>query len=141
MAGLVVQRLSRPDAADLLARPGNGPDVGALREEASALRTRLGELSDLFADGAITAAQLTRGTERARDRLATVERQMIDAGRVPVLGELVTAADVLATWQALDLDRRRAAVDTLMTLILLPPGRGARTFNPETGRIDWRAAA
>src|SRR4051812_28743765 len=65
---------------------------------------------------------------------------MIDAGRVPVLGELVTAADVLATWDALDLDRRRAAVDTLMTLTLLPPGRGARTFNPETVRIDWRAA-
>ena len=114
--------------------------MDALREEASALRTRLGELSDLFADGAITAAQLTRGTGRARDRLAVVERLMVEAGRVPVLGELVTAADVRATWEALDLDRRRAAVDTLMAVTLLPPGRGARTFDPETVRIDWRAA-
>ena len=138
VAALVVERLSRPDATDLLARPQSGPDLGALREEASALRTRLGELSDLFADGAITAAQLTRGTERARDRLATVERQMVEAGRVPVLGELVTAADVGATWEALDLDRRRAAVDTLMAVTLLPPGRGARYFDPETVRVDWR---
>ena len=142
VAALVVERLSRPDAAALLARPdGGGPDVGALREEASALRTRLGELSDLFADGAITGAQLTRGTERARDRLAVVERLMVEAGRVPVLGELVTSADVRATWEALDLDRRRAAVDTLMAVTLLPPGRGARTFDPETVRIEWRGVA
>lgn len=78
-------------------------DVGALREEASALRTRLGELSDLFADGTITAAQLTRGIERARARLAVVDTQMADAGRFPVLGELVSADDVEAAWDDLDL--------------------------------------
>src|SRR3954453_23213789 len=32
VAGLVVERLSRPDAPDLLARPGDGPQVGVLRE-------------------------------------------------------------------------------------------------------------
>ncbi|MBB3082950.1 DNA invertase Pin-like site-specific DNA recombinase [Geodermatophilus sabuli] len=138
VAALVVARLSRPDAAELLTVPGEGPDVGVLREEASALRARLGELSDLFADGAITAAQLARGTERARTRLDAIERQMADAGRIPVLGELVTADDVRATWDALDLDRRRAAIDTLMAVSLLPPGRGARRFDPETVRINWR---
>jgi site-specific DNA recombinase len=66
---------------------------------------------------------------------------MADAGRVPVLGELVTAADVQAAWDALNLDRRRAAIDTLMFVTLLPPGRGARIFNPETVRIEWRATS
>jgi site-specific DNA recombinase len=140
VAALVVGRLSRPDAVDLLSTPGDGVDVGALREEASALRTRLGELSDLFADGAITAAQLTRGTERARARLEVVETQMADAGRFPVLGELVSADDVQAAWDDLDLDRRRAAIDTLMTVTLLPPGRGARVFDPRTVRTEWRAS-
>jgi site-specific DNA recombinase len=138
VTALVLERLSRPDAADLLATPGEGVDVGALREEATALRTRLGELTDLFADGAITAVQLARGTERARTRLEAVEQQMVDAGRVPVLGELVTAQDVRATWEGLDLDRQRAAIDTLLAVTLLPPGRGARYFDPETVRVDWR---
>jgi site-specific DNA recombinase len=139
VAALVVGRLSRPDAVDLLSTPEDGVDVGALREEASALRTRLGELSDLFADGTITAAQLTRGTERARARLGAVETQMADVGRFPVLGELVSADDVQAAWDDLDLDRRRAAIDTLMLVTLLPPGRGARVFDPRTVRTEWRA--
>ncbi|MGY1691993.1 recombinase family protein [Geodermatophilus sp. SYSU D01105] len=137
---LVVARLSQPDAADLLVTHQGGPDVSALREEAAALRTRLGELADLFADGAITAAQLSRGTERTRQALQAVEERLADAGRVSVLGELIASGEVRAVWDGLDLDRQRAAIDALMTVTLLPPGRGARTFRPETVNIEWRQA-
>jgi hypothetical protein len=141
VAAVVVGRLSREDAAELLLAPGGGAvDVGALREESLALRARLAELADLFADGAVTAAQLSRGTERARARLAVIEDEMADAGRVSVLGDLVTADDVQAVWHDLDLDRRRAVIDALMTVTLLSPGRGARTFRPETVHIEWRTS-
>ncbi len=140
VAAVVVGRLSRKDAAQLLLTPGGGAlDLTALREESLALRARLAELTDLFTDGAITAAQLSRGTERARQRLAVIENEMADAGRVSVLGDLVTADDVQAVWDDLDLDRRRAVIDALMTVTLLSPGRGARTFRPETVHIEWVA--
>ncbi len=136
VARVVVSRLSAPDAAGLLST--ETVDVAALREEAAALRTRLTELADLFADGAVTAAQLARGTDRARTRLAVIEQEMAAAGGVSVLGDLVTAEDVQGAWDRLDLDRRRAVIDTLMTVTLLSPGQGARTFRPETVVIERR---
>ncbi len=62
---------------------------------------------------------------------------MANAGRVSVLGDLVTAYDVKAVWHDIGLDRRRAVIDALMTVTLLSPGRGARTFRPETVHIEW----
>jgi site-specific DNA recombinase len=133
----VIDRLSRPDAVELLERDDR-VDVTALREEASALRVRLTELADLFADGTITAAQLASGTDRARTRLAVVEQELASAGGVSVVSELVTADDVQAVWDRLDLDRRRAVIDTLMTVTFHSPGRGARHFRPETVDIEWK---
>jgi hypothetical protein len=116
-------------------------DVAGLRDEARALRVRLTELADLFADGTVTAAQLARGTDRARTRLEVVEQEMAAAGGVSVVGDLITAEDVAAAWGELDLDQRRAVIDALVTVTLLSPGQGARTFRPETVVIEPKSAA
>jgi hypothetical protein len=63
---------------------------------------------------------------------------MAHASRADVLGPLVTAGDARKVWDGLDVDRQRAIVDTLMTVRLLPPGRGARVFDPTTVAVDWR---
>jgi DNA invertase Pin-like site-specific DNA recombinase len=139
VSAVVVERLSRPDAVGLLA-DDTRPDVGAMREEAVALRTRLDALAVEFADGALTASQLRAATERLREKLADVEARMADAGRIDVLGPLVTADDVRAAWDGLSDARRRAVVDLLMVVRLHAPGRGARTFNPATVEIRWRGA-
>jgi site-specific DNA recombinase len=138
VTAVVIARLSQPDVAALLVNDDGGVDVAALREEASALRTRLTELADLFADGTVTSAQLARGTDRARTRLAVVEQELTAAGSQPVLGDFIAAEDVGAHWQAADLDQCRAVIDALMTVTLLSPGRGARTFRPETVEITWK---
>ncbi len=117
---VILGRLSAPDAASLLTT--ETVDVAALREEAMVLRTRLAELADLFADGTITAAQLARGTDRARTRLAVVEQEMASAGRVSVVGDLLVAEDIAAAWEELDLDRRRTVIDALVAITLLSPG-------------------
>jgi hypothetical protein len=135
--GLVVERLSRPDAADLLV-DDERPDVDELRTRAQTLRARLDELAGLFAAGSVTGSQLAAGTERLRVELADVERGMAHASRADVLGDLVRAADAGKVWDRLDVDRQRAVVDTLMTVRLLPPGRGVRTFDPASVEITWR---
>ncbi|MDP9459224.1 MAG: recombinase family protein, partial [Actinomycetota bacterium] len=81
-----------------------------------------------------------RGTDRARTRLEVIEQEMAAAGGVSVLGDLITAEDVQAAWDRLDLDRRRAVVEALMAITLLPPGRGNRVFRPETVQIEWRTS-
>lgn len=135
VARVVVGLLSRPDAvAKLTAPEPDGPDLNV---EAVALRSRLDSLAVDFADGALTASQLRTATERLRARLAEVETRMRSASRAPVLAELVGAPDVAARWEALPLDRRQAVVHVLMTVTILPAGRG-RGFDPDTVKLEPR---
>lgn len=135
---VVVERLSRKDAYELLRAPER-PDTAALRDEAQALRSRLESIAVEFADGDLTPTQIRAASERIRAKLADIERQMADAGRVDVLGPLLAENDVAGVWNGLADDRKRAIIDTLMTIVLLPPGRGTRTFRPETVEIAWRS--
>ena len=66
---LVVARLSRPDAADLVAAEDSGVDVAALREEAAAIRANLEEMASDRALGKITRAQMLKATEAGTARL------------------------------------------------------------------------
>lgn len=134
---LVVARLSQDDARALLVSH-NRPDAAALTDEASGLRARLDTLAVEFADGSLTSAQLRTATERLRAKLADVEGRIADAGKVSTLGPLVDAPDVAGAWKALPLDQQRTVVDTLMTVALDRPGRGARRFDPESVEIEWR---
>ncbi len=135
---LVLERLSRPDAGQLLIDYEH-PNLDALRDEASAMRTRLGELADLLADPTMPTAQTIRGIDAAKVRLAAIEAEMANAAQVDVLGPLIRAGDLVTAWEACDLDRKRAVIDNLMTVKLHAPGRGKRTFDPETITIDWKA--
>lgn len=142
VARLVIARLRRDDARDLLTAPdASRPDVPALRGEAMALRARIDAAAGEFAeDDTVTPAQLRTITGRLRARLADVEAALADAGRVNVLGPLLGAEDPAAAWAAMDTDRRRGVVDTLFTDVrLLLPGRGVRTFRPETVLVTWRS--
>lgn len=141
---LVVERLSRPDARDLLV-VNDRPDVEALRTEANALRAGLETLAAEFGAQVGKADALPVGEYRAMrapitERIRAIEAEMIDAGRVDRLGDLIGAEDVRALWgsPAFGRDRQRAVVDALMAIVLHPPGRGRRTFDPDTIEVTWR---
>jgi hypothetical protein len=132
----VIARLSRDDARDLLI-DDDREDHGELRTEQSTLRLRLDQLAEQFADGTLTGSQLRTGTERLRARLSDVEARMVHVDRAPLLADLVTAEDVRAAWAALGLDRKRAVIDLLYKVTLLPstPGR----TNPELESVKMEA--
>ncbi len=50
---------------------------------------------------------------------------------------LANVEDVAAAWAGLDVRSRKAAVDTLMRVTILPAGKGQR-FDPEHVGIGWR---
>jgi len=141
VSALVIERLCRADARDLLTTGDTTrPDVPALRGAAMALRARLATVAGEFADDdMITPAQLRTITGRLRTRLAELEAELARSGRVNALGPLLDAEDPATAWAAMDNDRRRGVVDTLFSDVrLLLPGRGTRTFRPETVRLTWR---
>jgi site-specific DNA recombinase len=137
VSAVVVERLSRPDARDLLI-DHKRPDVNRLRDLATTLRQRRRGVLSLVSDGTYTDAEARDEARKLAEQLAEVEVKLADAGRVDILGPLVKAKNVRAAWDALDVDRQRAVIDTLMEVTLHPPGRGTRTFRPETVGIEWK---
>ncbi len=136
VTAVVIGRLARPDAHTLM-RARDTVDTAGIRQEAQAARERLDSLAVDFADGVLTAQQVRTATERLRAKIAAYERQLADAGRVDVLSPLLTGTDVRKAWDALSIDRQRTVVATLLHVKLFPPGRGTRTFRPETIGLEW----
>ncbi|MDV7137017.1 recombinase family protein [Williamsia muralis] len=134
VSAVVVERLSRPDAAELTI-DHHRVDIGELRDEAAVLRTRLDDLGAAFADGEIDRSQMATATAKIRTALAAVENRMTDAHRARVF-DGTTGMSAVA-FGGLSLDRRRAIIDALMTITIEPAGRG-RGFRPETVTIEWR---
>lgn len=137
---VIVARLEQPDAIDLVSEPADADVRSALRAKSEALRGRLDDIAETFAAGDIDRRQLTAATASLRSQLDQVTTALADQARTPVLSELLRATDVSAAWEALTMDRQRAVIDTLLTVRLHPPGRGARTFDPATVAIEWKGA-
>jgi hypothetical protein len=136
---LVLSRLARADAEELLV-DHDRPDVPALRQEGSALRARLDGLARDFAmQHEVSLTEYSTMTRSLRDRLAAIEAELADAGRVSVLGDLVRADDVHEAWAGLDLHRRRAVIRELVDIRVDLVGHGVRTFRLESVRVTWLA--
>lgn len=133
---VVVERLARPDAAELVV-DHTRPDVEELRSRASSLRVRRRSLARLLSDGTLSEDDVRDQAADLDRQIAAVEAELTDAGRADVLGELVGAPDVRAVWEGLTLARRRAVVDAMMTVTLLPLGKvGRKPFDPTTVSIE-----
>lgn len=139
VAEVVIERLSRPDAVDLLAQR-DAPDVDAMRAELRVAQQGEANTLSLVARG-LTSMQTAEATLRdVRKRIGELEAAMTDAGKVDVLGPLVTAGDVRAVWESLDVDRQRAIVRALMSIEMRSPGKGSRAPRDEVGRLAHTAA-
>ncbi|WP_167760452.1 recombinase family protein [Blastococcus sp. CT_GayMR16] len=134
---LVIARLGAPDAADLFTT-SDSPERVAAVAEADQLRARLDEAADQYADGLIDGRMLERITARLRPQLTEAEARSRLVDSAPLLDGLAGAPDVRGVWNGLSLSRRRAVVETLMTVTLNRTRRGARTFDPEAVAITWR---
>jgi site-specific DNA recombinase len=138
---VLVQRLSEPDVASRLVR-SEGLDTTAAETEAAAIRVRLTEAGDLWENGTLTAAEYKIRAARLRERLAEVEAQLsTELTRSPI-DDVVGADDVRAAWDSLDLGRKRAILQALVVVTVLPAPRGRRPsgayFDPDSVRFTWR---
>lgn len=137
---LVLARLSRQDSP-VLQQPKSvrEPEGEDLEQKAKALRLRLNEWADAFAAGELTRAQHAKGRERIEAELAEVESLMSAEAGGQLLADLITADDVTAMWEGLEWAQKREIVQALMTVTVLPVGKGyVRRFQPERLEIAWK---
>lgn len=134
---VTVARLSRPDAAALWTP--DQPDAADLMAEADTLRRRRDDIALDYADGAMDRVQFRTANERVQSRLADIETKLAAAGSTSPLA-IVAQENVATVWDGLSVTQRRNIIDALMVPVLHLPGRGTRTFRPETVEIRWKAS-
>lgn len=145
VTAIILGRLSRPDAAELLntLESADGVDVGALHGQKAALQARMDELAGLFAEGAINAAQLKRGTAELANALAKCDEELATSTQGnPVAGFLGTGQgreQLEDRWQELSPDIRGKIIDQLVIVTIDRSPRGLRRFAPEYVDIEWKA--
>lgn len=143
VTAVVLERLSRPDAADLLVRDP-GVDLAGLHARRAALEAELEDWRRLAEAGGVTPPSFARAEKGILDRLRDVDASIADATRGSALEGIADAPDPGAVWAKLDLERRRAVVDELVTVTILPAPKGRRPgwkpglpyFDPATVKVE-----
>lgn len=134
--GVIVARLSRPDARTLLAPD---LDVDKLRAQAVELRRRRDGLAGLLADGLLSPSAVRAQAGKLTQALETLDGQITAAlGDSPAV-EVASAEDPADAWQRLPLTSRRQVVELLVEVMILPAGKGV-PFDPQHVRVGWRQA-
>lgn len=128
-------RLARPDVADLVTV--EAPEDRELSAQATALRAHMRRLEQDYGDGEIPARVWREQTARKQSELDRVEAQRAAIRRTSELAPVLSASDPVAAFRALDVTRKSAMIDVLMTVTVLPSTGGSRPFDPATVRIDW----
>lgn len=124
--------LKEDERARLLPRRQPGVDLAALETEAAAVRTNLAELATgyVLGRGAVKAA-LQQGLAAGEARLGEIEQQIVAAGQVDPLTEIL-GDDPVRRWRGTsDLHRRQAVIRAMVGITLGPPIRGRAEWHPE----------
>ncbi len=131
VADVVVERLSRADAAELLSPQ---VDLDGLDAEAQELRQRREELANLVAEGLVPGAVARPKLEDIADRLSKLEGQ-----RTPAALPADALIDPHAAWQGWTMPQRREVLQLLLSSITLRHARPNQGPRADLTRLhlDW----
>ncbi|ACU86381.1 site-specific recombinase, DNA invertase Pin [Brachybacterium faecium DSM 4810] len=139
-----IERLSRPDARDLLTPPDDGPDLAVLHSRRTELEARDGAIASLMVKGKLSPVGAEQALDELADELRSVNEQIALAVKTDPIAAIVGSDDVRAWWddETTTLARRRAVIETLMTIVIHPVGSGRRVTTleaaAETIDVRWR---
>jgi hypothetical protein len=126
----VANALAQSDAWRAL-MSSSSESAAELREQEAALRSRLDVLAADFADGVLTGSQLRTATTRIKLQLAKVESQLYGPDAHRYFGDVIDADDPRAAFHKLPLDRKRALIEAMVTVTIMPIGHGgSKVFDP-----------
>jgi site-specific DNA recombinase len=134
---VLIARLSRRGTVEKLLHRDDAADVAALRVEQVQLGERKDKAAAMFIDGAIDEVQLATITKRADERAKEIAEVLAKAGwRSPL--EPLAGGNIEATWENLSLMQKRAILESVCDVTVLPTKRSTRGFDPGGVRLDWK---
>jgi hypothetical protein len=139
---LIVGRLSRSDAADLLAEREDPVDVRGAQRDMREAREMLDGLARELGAGEMDMLEWRAASRAARARLRVAEGVLSRAVEVNPVAGLVGVDDVEVAWNRLGLSRQRAVLVYLMGVTVRPARRGRLPggvyFDAESIDVAWR---
>jgi site-specific DNA recombinase len=135
---VTVERLRRPDILELMTT-GATDELDQAMAELAGLRARLDGFYDVAARGELTPAALARVEATLLPQITAAESRARRVVLSPVLAD-ASGPDAATTWAELSVPQKREVVNALMTVSILPTRRGARSFDPESVRIEWKTS-
>lgn len=139
---MLLDRVGRPDMADLLAAREEPVDVRGAQRDMREARATLDALAAALGAGEMGLQEWRVARQAANARLEMAEQTLAGAVQVNPVASLVGAEDIDAAWTALDLSRKRAVISYLMRVRVFPARRGrlpgGTYFDAESVRIEWK---
>jgi len=136
VANAILERLSRPDAALVIAQGGD--DVGELQDARAGVVAKLDQLVELLDDGTLDGPKAREKAAQYKTRIAEIDGRLSAATRVsPAAAMLASGEDLRALWEQMDATLRSQVIDELVVVRVLPARRG-RGFDPASVDIAWR---
>ena len=108
------------------------PELAKLQGKAKALRARIRRLEADYGDELIPARVWREQTDRQTVKLDRVNRRVAELVRSSRVAPILSAADPVAAFDALDVGGRQAVVDALLVVTLEKARPGVRVFDPAT---------
>jgi hypothetical protein len=118
---VVIERLSRPDAAKLLLYKQES-DLPDLYRHRAALETAMQASNDLRREGLLTPAEFGEERREHQRQAAELDAKIGAAEQVDVLAPMI--GNPRETWETRTLDQKRAIIDTLMSITVYPQPKG-----------------
>lgn len=139
VVGVVLERLSLPDARAQLVGNQLSPAADAAAQEAAALRRRLDDATEEFNAGNLTAATLGRIEAALLPQIEAAIRSSRVAGLPTVAADIASSTDPGAMWDQLAPEQRREVIRAMLEVVVdRVTTRGRKAFDPTTIRIEWR---
>lgn len=135
---LLIARLSQPDVLEALQ---SDPDANEERRKAAehvaALRAEAADMRRLLREGRLSPVDIADWKSGWQPRLDAAEA----AARPPTLPDAVrqvAGPDAAQRWAALSITDRRAVLDALLEVTIMPTDRRFQALDPSSVRVRWR---
>lgn len=133
---VICEKLSRPDAAEVLATPS--VDKAKIRDQVNNLRGRLAATREHWLAERISDGEWFAKRDRLQGSLDAAEAKLMDANRSRTLDGLVGQPDAAQRFAAMSLDRRRAVVDCLVAITIEPNTKAGGQFDHRLVKVTWK---
>ena len=141
-AKVAIGRISADDAADLLAPNESSDDIVALRTHIQALEERQASIANLIASGKMQPTAANNALDTLKDEISQTTIRIAEATANDPLADVVGLDDAWRWWDEATLNRRRALIEALMTVVIHPIGKGRRATTidqvAQTVSIEWK---